>query len=191
MIGIRASAMTRALVRCAAALAASGCTAASATLGPDGKPIDDHELVAARARWAAMHPTAYSYSETPECDCSTPALRLTVVSATIVAAVELDNRAPVPAISLAGLATIDGLFDILQDGFDRRAASIDMRFDPALGYPTHYFIDYDRREFDEERGLDITDFVIDEPSPAGPRDPRVRPARGRSFRVPSKRRPHS
>jgi Family of unknown function (DUF6174) len=54
--------------------------------------------------------------------------------------------------------TIPKLFNVIQDAIARKAFSIDVSYDPKLGYPTQINIDYDSQIADEEIFLTIENF---------------------------------
>ena len=51
--------------------------------------------------------------------------------------------------------TIDGLFDLVQDAYDRDAHEVQVDFDPDRGYPTRIWIDYVEMMMDEEMGFTL------------------------------------
>ncbi len=56
--------------------------------------------------------------------------------------------------------TIPKLFDVIQDAINRRAYSLNVRYNPRLGYPTQIDIDYSSQLADEEVYLTIENFQI-------------------------------
>jgi hypothetical protein len=56
--------------------------------------------------------------------------------------------------------TIPKLFDVIQDAIDRRAYSLNVRYNHRLGYPTQIDIDYSSQLADEEVYLSIENFQI-------------------------------
>ena len=51
--------------------------------------------------------------------------------------------------------TIDGLFNLIQDAYDRNAHEVQVEFDPGRGYPTRIWIDYVQMMVDEEMGFTL------------------------------------
>jgi hypothetical protein len=51
--------------------------------------------------------------------------------------------------------TIDGLFDLVAAAFDR-GATVRVSYDPALGFPTAIFVDYDPQFIGDEVDLRLT-----------------------------------
>jgi hypothetical protein len=56
--------------------------------------------------------------------------------------------------------SVPKLFAVIQDGIDRKAASLNVKYDPKLGYPTQINIDYDTQIADEELYLTIDKFEV-------------------------------
>jgi hypothetical protein len=54
---------------------------------------------------------------------------------------------------------VDGLFDILEDAFQRGAHSIEATYDPETGVPVEFFIDYIENAIDEELEMRVTEPV--------------------------------
>ncbi len=54
--------------------------------------------------------------------------------------------------------TIPKLFNVIQDAINRRAFSLNVRYDTRLGYPTQIDIDYESQIADEELYLTIENF---------------------------------
>jgi hypothetical protein len=54
--------------------------------------------------------------------------------------------------------TIPKLFNVIQDAINRRASSLNVRYDPRFGYPTQIDIDYNTQLADEEVYLSIENF---------------------------------
>jgi hypothetical protein len=73
-----------------------------------------------------------------------------VRSATVVATGE-----PVPANLLQAYRTVDGLFALLQDAYERNAVTVVVEYDDALKFPRTAYVDYSRSAIDEEFGWTI------------------------------------
>ncbi len=54
--------------------------------------------------------------------------------------------------------TIPKLFNVIQDAINRKAYSLDVAYNPRLGYPTQINIDYNSQIADEEIYLTIENF---------------------------------
>ena len=55
--------------------------------------------------------------------------------------------------------TAIGVATILDEAIENGAYRIDANFDDYYGYPSDFFIDYERNVADEERGFWIDDFI--------------------------------
>jgi hypothetical protein len=148
----------RALSLLALALSASACTIIT---GPDDEwDFEQHDLTRARRTWSSNFIDDYEYVVRRDCFCtlSGVSVRIVVQNDRVVAR-EIDGTAtPVPS-SLAYLyPTIDGLFSIIQDAIDQRAYRIDATYDYDYGFPTDFYIDYDRRIADDEEGYTLIRF---------------------------------
>ncbi|CAB9496923.1 RHOD [Seminavis robusta] len=56
------------------------------------------------------------------------------------------------------LRTMVNLFDAVQDGLDRNAYMVDVKFDGTYGYPSDVWIDYDSQRADEELSVTVSYF---------------------------------
>ena len=57
--------------------------------------------------------------------------------------------------------TIEGLFDLLQEGIDENAHTISAHYHSELGYPVKASIDYEEDSVDEELGFEIDSLSIE------------------------------
>ncbi len=139
--------MTR-LAAVALLLSLSGCSLLGA--GRD----DDSALADARARWAAHGPDAYTMTQSRSCFCPrevTGPFEVTVRDGE-VASVALDGA----SVPTDRARSVEALFDLIADAHARDAAEVRVSYDPALGYPTEVWIDYDRQMADEETGYTMS-----------------------------------
>ncbi|MBT5773744.1 MAG: hypothetical protein HOH95_05130, partial [Dehalococcoidia bacterium] len=67
---------------------------------------------------------------------------------------------PRSTVALVGRQTIDGLFNLIEEAIDQRAAAINVTYHPTLGYPLDAYIDYDLRIADEELGFTIHQLTL-------------------------------
>jgi hypothetical protein len=119
------------------------------------------ELDQNRKKWASAMASNYQFNFRWECYCSeeyvTP-VNITVRENRIVA-VDFVVKHRVPfAIDYQ---TIEGLFDLLQEGIDKDAHSISAEYHPELGYPVKASIDYEEYTIDEELGFGIDSLLIE------------------------------
>jgi hypothetical protein len=56
---------------------------------------------------------------------------------------------------LSEYQTVEDLFAVLADAYDRGAASVRASYDAETGQPTEFFIDYDEQIADEEVGFTV------------------------------------
>jgi hypothetical protein len=97
-----------------------------------------NDLRAARARWEAAAVTDYTISYQPVCFCEQALLSGIVVNGV------RDRR---------GWLDVEMMFDQLETALRDGVASFSAEYDPTLGYPTDYYIDFDRMTADEEFGV--------------------------------------
>jgi hypothetical protein len=67
---------------------------------------------------------------------------------------------PVAANRVALFPDVEGLFDIIDDAIERRAAQLLVQYDPDLGHPITIRIDYSRLTADDEVEYLISDFEV-------------------------------
>ena len=71
-----------------------------------------------------------------------------------------EGGAAIDKSNYAKYKTIEGLFDFIRDGINRRAYQIKATYDIQLGYPSYAFIDYSARTADEEMGFEAKDLTV-------------------------------
>ena len=114
-------------------VAAAACQ--SATAGPAAG------LSSARARWAARAPDSYAVTVTRACECvpeASGSVRVTVRAGAVESRVYVSSGAPVAAEYASAFPSVDELFVMIDDAIRRGGASVDVKYDPALGYPTRF-----------------------------------------------------
>jgi hypothetical protein len=136
------------------------------------------DLDDARAPWPQAGITHYSYVHDQTCGCDERPTRIEVEAGRVVGAEFVNSSEPVPGASLASLPTIDDLFGAVDSALEQEADSIDVTYDPARGFPTEVYIDYDRPTADEEFILRVTELT--ELYPGGPTGLAARPAAARA-----------
>ncbi|HMN10496.1 MAG TPA: DUF6174 domain-containing protein [Gemmatimonadaceae bacterium] len=140
------------------ALASSACTVITGI--DDDWDLEQRDLDRARRTWSANFIDDYEYVVRRDCFCTLGgvAVRIVVQNHQVISR-EIDGSfTPVPS-SLAYLyPTVDGLFAIIQDALDRRADRVDASYDRAYGFPTDFYIDYNRRIADDEEGYTLIRF---------------------------------
>lgn len=134
----------------ALALAAAAC----------GDTPTNPELEANRQQFSESMNDSYRFTWRKSCECSaesTAPIRITVQQGTILSAVSVETSLPVSSDTLQTLATIDGVFETIEDAYIKGAASVHVTYDPALGFPASLGIDYSLDIADDEFSLQITD----------------------------------
>lgn len=110
-----------------------------------------------RERWAKGKPSqGYRWSYRNDCFCSPRKLEVDVDGAGNITGVRTEGTSEPRSLELG--RTVEAAFAELQQGIDANAASISVRFDPGLGFPSSYYIDRSRRLADEEHGITVTAF---------------------------------
>lgn len=141
-------------------LASAGC----GILHPDGSGPGDLEHN--RERWEATRPSAYTMVIERHCFCPEPTrgpVRITVQATIPTSRVYTDSGEAVLAELAPVFPTIDGLFDVLRDAYDRDAHEVRVSYDEDTGIPFDIWIDYHEDAVDEELG-----FIVVLPLDVGP-----------------------
>ena len=128
--------------------------------GPgQGDPADDPgsgtELDQARQRWIDSGIVNYRYTLQRSAfapQSFTDPVRVEVRGGQVVSQTYVNTGQAIIPMNTNWWTTIDGLFDILQNAYDGDADSIQVTYDPQLGFPTFASIDYVFGLADEEVG---------------------------------------
>ena len=113
-------------------------------------------LQSRRATWEAQGLGDYSYDVRRVCFCPfREGVRLTVMGGALTGATDLETEEILEPDEVQWYRTIDGLFDLLEDAYDRDAHQVRVDFDDERGYPTEIFIDYSEMIADEELGFTL------------------------------------
>jgi uncharacterized protein DUF6174 len=132
-------------------LAGSACSG-NAIMGP----LED-----ARALWASEGGSTYSFELRPLCFCGfTGNARVTVENGVVTSVFDLEEERFLEGQQAQLYVTVEALFDILEDAESRDAFSIEVQYDPAMGFPTDFFIDYSQNTADEELGYQASNLTI-------------------------------
>lgn len=125
--------------------------AACGVLGPGRGDLD-----AARRTWQDLGYRDYAFTFRWECFCAyTKAVRIVVRDATVDEVTEVDTGNPPPSFGQT-FPTIDDLFDLIQDAFDRHAYDVSAVYDDTRGFPISVHIDYEKNTIDEEQGFTVS-----------------------------------
>ena len=122
------------------------------------------ELDAARRRWEAIRPSAYSYVISRSCECLpeyTRAARLQVVNGDVTSARYIHDDSQVSAEILATYPTIDELFVMVGQALERdpKPDILVVHYDPRMGYPTRVELDPDINVGDDERTIHASELT--------------------------------
>lgn len=113
--------------------------------GPEIEGFLD-DVAAHRAFWESNRPSSYVYEVERWCNC--PKEEQGPVRVKVEGTVVLERRYPetgaVVASSLdSAFPSVDGLFDMLEDAARREPWSINVNWDPELGYPRDFYVDFE------------------------------------------------
>lgn len=124
----------------------------------EADPEGEARLAEARQRWAAQRPEAYRFTYSRICFCP-PQYRgpfvVTVLGDEVAEIAYEGEGEPVEEALADAALTVDDLFDMLADAYDRHAASVTAGYDAETGQPTTIQIDYHEQIADEEVGFTI------------------------------------
>ncbi|MCH2476238.1 MAG: DUF6174 domain-containing protein [Gemmatimonadetes bacterium] len=113
----------------------------------------ENDLAEYRALWEAQGLRDYTFDVRRVCYCQFMGdVRVTVQDGVITGVTELASEI---ARDPETFRTINSLFDLVQDAYERDAHEIQVEFDPGRGYPTRIWIDYVEMMADEEMGFTL------------------------------------
>jgi hypothetical protein len=138
-----------------AALAISACSSDDG----DPTPPPQAELTSAQTKFTAADLASYSFTWRQGCFCGDDRgrpTRITVVDDAITRAVYVDDQTP---SKNPDIKTIDGLYALIQRGYDQHYDTVTVTYDPELGYPLTVFFDPVKNASDEETQLWLEDFI--------------------------------
>jgi hypothetical protein len=136
----------------AALLLAGGC------LG-NTDPVDEVFQDALRL-WRGANVRDYSMVLTRRGRVDVPVVvRLTVRGGVVTDRTNLGTNQPVLAADASKYPDVDGLFEILEDAFNR-AAAFDASYDRIYGYPVVMAIEYDLSNPSLYLSITVTDFTL-------------------------------
>jgi hypothetical protein len=117
----------------------------------------DDDLAANRQRWQAQNVENYRFTYTRQCFCPPQArgpFEVTVRDGKVESVIYQGEGEPMER-PLAEYQTVEDLFAVLADAYDRGAASVRASYDAETGQPSEFFIDYDEQQADEEVGFTV------------------------------------
>lgn len=122
--------------------------------------ISAEELAAARERWDANGSDDYDMTIVRGCFCGPSGPFVVEVRGGEIVSVRFaDSGEPIDP-ALAGVATVDGLFDFLAEELARPSDRVLATFDPSLGFPVSVDVDLDFMVSDDELSFRIRELVL-------------------------------
>jgi hypothetical protein len=140
-------------------LSLAACDSATTPVDPDSddRPATIAAFEQARGRWSSLGLSDYDYVFSRSCFCAPDfrePVRITVRGGQVAAVTSVATGQPRPT---EGYPTVDDLFATLQEALDGDAALVRVTYDPALAYPTSFYIDRDFHIADEEYAVEATE----------------------------------
>jgi hypothetical protein len=123
---------------------------------------EDAAFSTAKRLWRTAALTSYEYGYRKYCEChpdTPPETIVTVRDGSVVGVrhrpIGYDKEVPAEQRNLQYYWTVDGLFDLLAAAFER-SAEVRVKYDPARGFPTEIFVDYDTNAIGDELDVKVT-----------------------------------
>jgi hypothetical protein len=114
--------------------------------------------------WASTAPAHYSFILERVCFCGTEVtrrVRIVVLGGSVTSRTYVDGNQPVSARWHDLFPAMEGIFQIVRDALDRRAAEFEAQYDPDRGYPRIVEIDYLKNAIDEELTIRVAGFSVE------------------------------
>ena len=131
-------------------------------VSPGAPAAEPEDLSTHRALWQAAGVDAYEYAYNKYCDChrETPPETFVTVQEDEVVGVRhrpfgFEHYVEAEPRNFEWYWTVDGLFGLIETALQRQA-QVRADYDPALGYPTRIYIDYDSDLIGDELDLRLT-----------------------------------
>ncbi|MEB3182688.1 MAG: DUF6174 domain-containing protein [Nostocaceae cyanobacterium] len=108
--------------------------------------------------WNQQNISSYRYTLQRNCFCIEEArqpVEVVVKDGKTISVTAVNSGKPVNPELFKDYNSIPKLFAVIQDAINRKAASLDVKYHPTLGYPTQINIDYDTQMADEELYLTV------------------------------------
>ena len=116
---------------------------------------------AAENLWAQRGPASYDITVSRGCECLPDATRPAVVSVRdgiVTSRTYVSDGATVGLTYAESYPTVDGLFKKIDDARRQNPATLNVDYDPVLGFPTRIAIDYNLQMADDELYYQVSDF---------------------------------
>lgn len=121
------------------------------------------QFIKNRALWNKGNISSYRYTLSNSCFCIPDARGPVVIEVRNGRTVYVNSVETGQAVDpqfFQSYNTIPKLFNVIQDAIQRRASSLEVRYNHKYGYPTQINIDYNAQIADEEIFLTIENFEI-------------------------------
>jgi frataxin-like iron-binding protein CyaY len=125
-----------------------GGSACSEVMSVTANEMDRH-----RALWVASGIVSYRYDYQRSCECGPETVRpvrIEVVGGSVATVTFRDDGQLMLNPQAGAFATIDDLFDMIDEAIRAQAESLVVTYDPTLGYPTLVSVDYRMEIADDE-----------------------------------------
>ena len=90
-------------------------------------------------------------------------VRVRVEAGVAVERLYVDSGLTVPSPMEGEFPTVDGLFELLRSAIEADAHEVRVTYDPGLGVPLDFWIDFNEMVADEELGIQVTEAVAPTP----------------------------
>jgi hypothetical protein len=122
---------------------------------------DSRDLSRNERLWRDFGPFDYDYVIVYDCFCGLGGIpvRVFVRDNRVLDEVYENSGFPVTTGYNFFARTVEDLFEVVEDGLDRRADDIRASYDGYYGYPRSVQIDYERHAVDEEFGFRVVSFI--------------------------------
>ncbi|MBU0655836.1 MAG: hypothetical protein KJ914_12020 [Gammaproteobacteria bacterium] len=132
---------------------------------PHPNPLAEaaRQLRDAEAKWKQNRPAHYTYTLQRSCFCAPEyrkPIEIRVFRGLIQQASLLPEGTPLPAERKSEALTVDGLFRLIREAIDKKAASVTVEYDAQYGFPTNISIDHDQMMADEETYMTASHFRV-------------------------------
>jgi hypothetical protein len=134
----------------------AGCGATGPSPGLAG------DLHGAERAWQRAGVASYEYAVERLCFCTPEGrgpVRVRVENGVVTQRTYVGSGDPVPGPLAELFPSVEGLFDILAEAIASGAHSVRATYDPDLGVPLDFWIDYSEQVADEELGMRVTEGV--------------------------------
>jgi hypothetical protein len=128
----------------------------------DERDRERERLERAARLWANSAPSSYRFVLERSCFCImevTAPVRIVVEDGAVVSRTYVESGEPVPSEWHPQFPAMEGVFTVLRQAMDQDAATVQVSYDPQLGFPVDAFIDYLAAAIDDELTLRVRDFT--------------------------------